>query len=808
MFSFQNSTVQPGGSPKELAGRPNGPNDGEIDNATDDSSDSSGHVTHIVEKANVSRSRSEVSADDVSQWTRPSYLKKLKQLEEAQRKQQQERLDSLSEADESRDDATDACTTYSTIDGDEDTYTSYSYVSRDESRLSNYTEDGYTRGSLSGARYMKMKALEKLDESDEDDDHDDMTMFSTDTDYKTLATLEERDFARFVQTQQMGATSDKDTASVAAEKDAANHKSNAGASTGFCANFLDVCGFLAEEMTCDKKVESSTKKKGSNTCFAFTDHEDVEYESGGEEEEDDDDDDEEETLMDVYQDASADSANYTRAETPHSEDEHSNPTEKHSNEAPSNMEPATGNCKAEPDTPSTHKRRWNKIGRSLRHSAKAMIPRKNRHSEIKVDSQETDDEPSLHKAVTKNPKPRSLRQPTTATVPKKKQDDTDIARPTNEHSSMKQESKEKPQNRAFKMLKGLTKVQTGSPKLVHAAVMTTVIEKTANKVRAFGSLGSTKSRDTIEPNHDSPGDSKDRLPAIPLTKDSSFGGRSITKERFQKVITEEEAKVKTIKKVKVGTDENGNDTFAFLVFMSDAEDVVDEEKPATPLVLEKMDDDDGDDKQMELNTESCDAMQEMVKTAQDDSLIQLTEVDETPKSDAMSPLSKFNPKLPNKNTKKQEQQSVNMLKALSFKSSGHVSTSNLVQERSLGITPTPQETGIHNVIPAHELVLMEMGDEDEIEIELEEDSDDDEAEVETRGDHASLGHMPRYPVSSDCAVAAFSIVASKSVDCDEGTVSDAVRLERQEQEEEKEPEDLQDRSLRTRRTWWKRKQGK
>jgi hypothetical protein len=103
---------------------------------------------------------------------------------------------------------------------------------------------------------------------------------------------------------------------------------------------------------------------------------------------------------------------------------------------------------------------------------------------------------------------------------------------------------------------------------------------------------------------------------------------------------------------------------------------------------------------------------------------------------------------------------------------------------------------------------MEMGDEDEIEIELEEDSDDDEAEVETRGDHASLGHMPRYPVSSDCAVAAFSIVASKSVDCDEGTVSDAVRLERQEQEEEKEPEDLQDRSLRTRRTWWKRKQGK
>ena len=59
---------------------------------------------------------------------------------------------------------------------------------------------------------------------------------------------------------------------------------------------------------------------------------------------------------------------------------------------------------------------------------------------------------------------------------------------------------------------------------------------------------------------------------IPFSTSTIARGRSITKERFNQVIDEEEGKVKTIKKVRVGTDEHGNDTFAYLVFMADATD--------------------------------------------------------------------------------------------------------------------------------------------------------------------------------------------------------------------------------------------
>ncbi|KAL3912307.1 MAG: hypothetical protein SGARI_001225, partial [Bacillariaceae sp.] len=731
-------------------------------------------------------------------------------------------LTSLSEAtshDESRDDATEAYTYVS--GGDTDTYAS-SYISRDDSRLTTYTDfdDTYTRGSFSAAPSTGIQQLERLDEDsledeeEEDDDHDDMTLFSTETDYRTLMTYEERDFARFVQNQQMTEANGGAAKTVAAT-DAANSNSATSrqpSSRGICANFLDICGFLAAEMKDDPEDEPATKERSNTSFEEELDEDDRVYESDEEEDRDD------ETLLDVYRDDA--SAMLTPTEEPHSSGNLGDATEKHTNEFENVFDPATESANAAAiESPSKHKRSWNKIGKSLRHSAKAIIPRKSKqpqesteglqatednssnieqvqpspkarslrniiprknkqHQESTEDSQATEDSPSNIEQVQPSPKARSLRN----IIPRKNKTEEakDISCPTDEQMSPEEElaqqsPKSKSKRRASKMLKGLKKVQTGSQKFVQAAVMTAMTQSAVGKVQTIDSIATTKSRDLIAPDHPAVGTSTDELQAIPLAHTASLGGRSITKEKFQQVIAKDEGQVKTVKKVKVGVDENGNDKFAFLVFMSDGADDLDSEeindsntgvedpKPVNQLVRGKMDDD-----QMELTrarTESAEAMCADVNGAQEDCPIILMEVDEMPRrltdteevpretpSDASNPIAAFRPTLPTEKTSQDEQKSFSVLDALSFESTGHESNPDM-ENREIPDGTTKGSVDSTAVTP-HELVLMEVGDEDEIEIELEEEVDDETTQT---GDQSFSGHLPMFPVSSDCAVAAFSV---------------------------------------------------
>ena len=134
-----------------------------------------------------------------------------------------------------------------------------------------------------------------------------------------------------------------------------------------------------------------------------------------------------------------------------------------------------------------------------------------------------------------------------------------------------------------------------------------------------------------------------------------------------------------------------------------------------------------------------------------------------------------------------------MLDALSFESTGHESTP--------GQDDAEKNSTDSTAVTPHELVLMELGDEDEIEIELEEEDDET---TQTGDDSAVSGNLPLFPVYSDDAVAAFS--GSGSVTDEEATSTVASTAE---DPKEKEEVDLQqDRSIRSRRKWWKRRQGK
>jgi antitoxin (DNA-binding transcriptional repressor) of toxin-antitoxin stability system len=680
--------------------------------------------------------------------------------------------------EESRDNATSAyhsddndsftCTLYSREDGD-DAYDDDDVQTRFSRQYSTCTDDD-------DSRFTSQVKL-TISSDDADDYYDDnRSLFSADTDANiTLTTVEEREFESFVRRQDLLAACREEK-----EATAEGSSTTSGTKTAtkypsptisrFCANLFDLCGFLGEEIADDVDPQSTkSRRRYKEACN--NDEEDEEKEEATVFDEYDVNDDYdgtvnqavEECVLDIFEDFHSSHAISAQNTTADGEDIISTKDEEQVVEL----------------VPHEQKRKgWRKFRPALK-----LLPilHAKREAEKSISNVNEKHENVVITDTAVNEKPSSNEAPMGPKSSRKKTKIFERSKNTRNSSQTTPPSAGDGADAAVAPVAHRRTRMTKASKCVGSAD-DIALERAPDEKN---DIAATRTNNA----------SSDEIPFSALT---IARGRSISKEHFSQVIEREEAKVKTIKKVKVGTDECGKETFAYLVIMSDSiEEQHIENKNITQLIRGNI-----DDSRMELclartkslemvdqnNQEICGKDGRYILMEVDDLTVGAARTEETTlnieddvtgenaaeriPSDAndremletnqqdLLPLP-----VPTKNTsqthnavlvstKAELEPAVNFfencdkdnsaLEVLSFES--------VITQKALGVdefsegvvTTVPMTRDLSTTTQAFddELMLMEAEDDDEIEIELEDDDDDDEEEEENNE------MLPSFP--SDC----------------------------------------------------------
>jgi hypothetical protein len=728
-----------------------------------------------------------------------------------------ERSDDDDFDEDSRDDATDA---YTYEDGDSYTCT---VNSRDDDGETQFSRQ-WSTCTDDNSRYTYTTNINKMIYEDDDEDEDNRSMFSAYTDARTLTTVEERDFENFVRTQDMLAASREEAElNTKGNSQAGSDSSLPSAvptTSRFCANFFDLCGFLGSEIADDVDPQSTKatsealidrdeeydEEDDEESNFEEDEHEIEEPEKDGTIDRDD-----EESVLDIFEDSDGSNIAPTSAY----------PCEEVTNKQKDDEEAIGTTTEAEAVPEDKKMTGWRKFRPPMK-----ILPRKNTKradTNILAEAEEKECKEAKAESIRNAsstseeqlPEPKLPRKPSQLIQrfkrggnKSKTETEVNAVGANEKNQSLEEQAPEtKLPRKSSKVIQKIKSAGNGSKTALAAAAIGAGAAVAAVAHRTTRTTKTAKTTQNVDDNI-VPGDLSIKrnitdgevaLDEIPFTTSTLARGRSVTKERFSQVIEGEESKVKTIKKVRVGTDEHGNDTFAYLVFLSekptdvDPDDEMAEEKAATrtsQLIRGKM-----DESRMELSlarTQSGERMmQDNPNSFTDGDRFILMEVDELPVHEILqleqneevaaqepapsknepnetetkvdketSPASLQALAVPcHTNDNAQEEATAsssplvkgdktsgsfslnsnknnNIMEALSFESVVTQTTDN-ADTLSKDVVAVVPLMKEASVIPTHieELVLMEADDEDEIEIELEEE--DEYEAVEDRSDMIS-----------------------------------------------------------------------
>jgi hypothetical protein len=453
---------------------------------------------------------------------------------------------------ENRDDVTGV---YHSDDNDSYTYTLNSVDNDDfdEDAETRYSRQYSTCTDDDDSRFTSQVKLSISDDDEADDGYDDnRSLLSVDTDAdRTLTTVEERDFEIFARRQDLLAASREEK-----EASARGHNTGVGidatkysspTTDRFCANLFELCGFLGDEIADDVDPQT-TKSKDLEEVVSTYDKEE-EDEASPFDDYDVYKDDEatvnqavEESVLDIFGDFDSSHAVSAHKAAADEEDTTSNKGE---------LEDFLRNFKDEEQAPEEKKRKgWGKFRPPMK-----LLPMMN----AKRDSEKCTSIVEKKYENILNADPRVKESPISNEV------------------SMGPTSPRKPSNvlQRFKNTLNSTGPATASIGVGAGELVTALTRPATRLPKASQDVVSADDSAAPEVAPDEIGDiagTRTRnvsLDEIPFSASTIARGRSITKEHFHQVIEREEAKVRTIKKVKVGTDEHGNDTFAYLVIMSE-----------------------------------------------------------------------------------------------------------------------------------------------------------------------------------------------------------------------------------------------
>ncbi|KAG7358469.1 hypothetical protein IV203_015057 [Nitzschia inconspicua] len=665
----------------------------------------------------------------------------------------EDQSDEDAEEEQSRDDATDAYTSY--YDGDSHTCTLHS----------RYDDDGETQVSHQWSThtddYSKYTSnIHKVIPDEDDEDCDDRSLFSSDTDAeRTLTTIEEREFEKFVRREAILAAM-REKSEDFTESNCEYDATSAPSGSRFCANFFDLCGFLRSEIADDVEQQSTLTEEARAKSFLNDEIEDDEsafHEDDVESDEDETIEQHEEEVFDVFKDCDqtiASSAPNEPSKTIHTKA--SVPEEK-------------------------KKTVWRKFrshvqllpqrhAKQIAETKTCVIARDIEKSCKNREPAGAEEEASEDPLTEQNFKPKSskMKQSVKDVVVNK---NGSVCKNEKIVASGEQSSETIYSRNPLNMLqrfKNAGSISKTSSTAITASGAAAAFDnrrvqsaKTGNVTNNGDGTGFTGDSGMDWKALDNPVTSYDE---VPFMASALARGRSITKETLSRVIEQEESKVKTIKKVKIGSDEYGNDTFAYLVVMTDQppSDFFSENHPqegTNQLIRGKT-----EDSNIELSLARPHSIENAAQanrnTFAEGDRYTLVEVDELPADEASlhnkeenqtqvdlaqtpepgdnagttttsskvsAPLStpaRFNEDASECFSENNEKYD-NILEALSFESVATTTpeATNALGKDAVATVVMTKVASNYSATPSHidELVLVEADDEDEIEIEFEEE---------------------------------------------------------------------------------------
>ncbi|KAG7341554.1 hypothetical protein IV203_023506 [Nitzschia inconspicua] len=666
----------------------------------------------------------------------------------------EDQSDEYAEEEQSRDDATDAHISY--YDGDSQTCTLHS---RDD-------DDGETQVSHQWSTYTDdyskyTSNIHKMIPDEDDEDCDDRSLFSSYTDAeRTLSTIEEREFEKFVRREAILAAMREESEDLK-ESNGEYDATSAPSSSRFCANFFDLCGFLRSEIADDVEPQSTLTTEARAKSFLNDEIEDNESAFHEDDVESDEDETieqhEEEDILDVFKDCDqtiASSAPNELSKTMHKIA--SVPEEKKK----------TVWRKFRSHVPLLPKRHAKQIAETKTHVIGRDIEKSCKNREPASAEEEASEDPLTEQNF--QPKSSKMKQSVKDAVVK---NNGSVCKNEKFVASGEQSSETISSRKPLNMLQRFKNAGSISKTSLTATTAGDAAATFDNRrVRSAKTENVTNNGDGTVFTGDSGMDWKalDNPVAsydeIPFTTSTLARGRSITKETLSRVIEQEESKVKTIKKVKIGSDEYGNDTFAYLVVMTD--------QPPSDFVSENHSHEDTnqlirgkkEDSNIELSLARPHSVENVTQTNRDtfaegDRFI-LMEDDQLPADEAslhnkeenqtqvdlaQTPESGCNNETTTATSKVSAPQSTparsnedasesfsennqkydNIMEALSFESVATTTPeeTNALAKDAITTVVMTKVASNYSATPSHidELVLVEADDEDEIEIEFEEE---------------------------------------------------------------------------------------